>query len=178
MRCMILLNHNSPQAVRVKNVTTLGRHCSELLNWSKFQDYNFYENTFVSDKIDQWPEDLKDKLKNPDKSLFINDPVSGKKIFGRLVEGIKTPHDPSQNLRYVKVKRHPNEKPTTYFLTQKRQNLYRNTYSSNNILTKAVRSERFQQLKKNLKIDEFDEVNIDKPAFITSPDNQSYNKKQ
>lgn len=41
-RCLVLANNNSPISLRIKNVTTLGRHCSEFLKWSKYKDFDFY----------------------------------------------------------------------------------------------------------------------------------------
>ena len=42
-RCLVMANNNSPITLQIKNVTTLGRHCTEFLKWSKFKDYDFYE---------------------------------------------------------------------------------------------------------------------------------------
>lgn len=46
-----MINNNSPLSLRVKDVTTMGRHCTDLLKWIKHKDYKYYEKTHCNDKV-------------------------------------------------------------------------------------------------------------------------------
>ena len=67
-RCLVMANNNSPITLQIKNVTTLGRHCTEFLKWSKFKDYDFYEKKHISDKINELDNEIRFSMNNPDRN--------------------------------------------------------------------------------------------------------------
>ena len=79
----------------------MGRHCTELLNWSKSKDYDYIEYSHNKDKIPSWSAEMRKRIENPDKSVFHIEPQTGQMKNGRIADGLVHQHDPHDTLRYI-----------------------------------------------------------------------------